>query len=159
MVIFYLQAKQCMQKLLLTETFDSFSFLEGDVASFCTFHIDGKLHKDFFEEAPAEEYTDWGQVKERFLAVIKGKKTPLSFRFILSLSPSDLPAFLHENDLAFRFEEIQGLYLNIRFDEGRLSLITGTSLHTFTMDKSVEHTWDLYVERFLTKAGLTFEQG
>ena len=46
-------------------------------------------------------------------------------------------------------EDVQGLYLNIRYDGKHLSCITGTSFKTFTLDKSLEHAWDEMVQKFL----------
>ena len=52
MIIFNLKTKNCMQHLLLKTTFDSFSLIEGEITTYNTFHIDGYLHKKFFEVAP-----------------------------------------------------------------------------------------------------------
>ena len=43
------EVKECMSKLLLSETFDSFLFIEGEVTTFATFSIDGYLKKDFYD--------------------------------------------------------------------------------------------------------------
>ena len=42
--------KECMSKLLLSETFDPFLFIEGEIMTFGTFAMDGYLKKDFYEE-------------------------------------------------------------------------------------------------------------
>ena len=47
--------KSFMSHLLLKETFDNFSFIEGEIITFNTFRIDGYMQKDFFnseEEIP-----------------------------------------------------------------------------------------------------------
>ncbi len=46
-------------------------------------------------------------------------------------------------------EQIQGLYLNIRYEDGALYCVTGTSLHLFTMDKTLENEWDKAVAKFM----------
>ena len=38
-----------MSQLLMTETFDRFSFIEGEIVTFNTFKLDGYLQKDFFD--------------------------------------------------------------------------------------------------------------
>ena len=86
-----------MSQLLMTETFDRFSFIEGEIVTFNTFKLDGYLQKDFFDApdgyesesspTPLEEYSRWGDIREFCFSLIKGKRTPLSFRLILSLSP------------------------------------------------------------------------
>ena len=49
----------------------------------------------------------------------------------------------------YRPEEIRGLYLNFHYDGHHLQCITGTSLNTFTMDKSIEREWDQEVKNIL----------
>ena len=56
-----------MSQLLMTETFDRFSFIEGEIVTFNTFKLDGYLQKDFFDApdgyesesspTPLEEYS------------------------------------------------------------------------------------------------------
>ena len=41
--------KGFMSQLLLSETFDNFSFIEGEIVTFNTFKIDGFIQKDFFD--------------------------------------------------------------------------------------------------------------
>ena len=55
--------KECMGKLLLSETFDPFYFIEGEIVTFNTFTMDGFLKKDFFEE----ELPRWEGDTHRFL--------------------------------------------------------------------------------------------
>ena len=78
-------------------------------------------------------------------------------QFILSLAKDQFEAFLTEHDLTYRPEEIQGLYLNFRYDGLALQCITGTSMNTFTMDKSVEKAWDEYVQKFFASQELDFD--
>lgn len=148
MLILTLETKPCMSQLLLKETFDSFSFIEGEITTYNRFTIDGHIHKTFFEDPPACDYSSWKDLKDYCCTIIKGKRTPLSFKLIFSLAREEFPAFLADNQLSYRPEEIQGLYLNIRFDGSSLQCITGTSLNTFTMDKSIDTIWDSFVKTF-----------
>lgn len=148
MIVLQLNAKSCMAHLLLRPTFHPFSFIEGEVTTYNKFHIDGRLHKDFFDEAPTREYSSWQEIQAHFLAIIRGKRTPLNFKIILSLAKENFAAFLNKNGLSFRPEDIQGLYLNFRYDGTQLECITGISMNTFTLDKSLEQEWDKYVQRF-----------
>ncbi|MEY8508677.1 DUF5721 family protein [Lachnospiraceae bacterium 42-17] len=149
MIVIDLNAKICMAHLLLKPTFHHYSFIEGEVTTFNKFHIDGRIHKDFFDEKPEKEYSSWGEVQEYFLAVIKGKRTPLNFRLILSMAQEDFATFLNSRSLSFRQEEIRGLYLNFRYDGSNLQCVTGVSMNTFTMDKSLEQEWDGYAKEVL----------
>lgn len=159
MIILDLKTKACMAHLLLKSTFDHFSLIEGEVTTFNRFYIDGHIHKDFYEEAPDAEYSRWGNLREHFYQMIRGKRTPLSFKIILSLAKDEFAHFLNQHEIAFRPEDIQGLYLNLRFDGSCLQCVTGTSMNIFTMDKSLEKAWDDYVQTFFSDCGIEFEMG
>ena len=149
MIVIDLNAKICMAHLLLKPTFHQYSFIEGEVTTFNKFHIDGRIHKEFFDEKPEGEYSSWKEVQDFFLSVIKGKRTPLNFRLILSLSKENFSSFLSERGLSFRPDEIQGLYLNFRYDGSNLQCVTGVSTNSFTMDKTLEQEWDVYAKKIL----------
>lgn len=151
--------KVFMKHLLLMETFDHFLFIESEITTFNKFSINGYLQKDFFEgeEKPALEFAFWNQVREFCFSIIKGKQTPLNFKIIFSLSPENIARLISQYQLDFHPENVQGLYLNIRFDGNALQCITGTSLKTFSMDKSLEQAWDKMVQRFFTQKGIDFE--
>ena len=148
--------KNFMTHLLLSDTFDNFLFIEGEIVTFNTFTIDGYIQKGFYEES-MDGYSSWKQLRELCFSIIKGKRTPLSFRFVFSLSPENIARLIEQKGLDFQAADVQGLYLNIRFDGARLQCITGTSLKTFSMDKSLEREWDAMVPRFFDKKGLAFE--
>lgn len=148
MIRLNIDTKKCTTELLLRNTFDEFLLIEGTITTFNEFHIDGYLHPDFFEENPERKYSLWREVREYCFSIIKGKRTPLNFKFIFSLSPTSIRKFLLTQDLDFQPENVQGLYLNLLFDGTSLTCITGTSLTLFTLDKSLEHAWDKWVRNF-----------
>ena len=151
--------KLFMKHLLLTETFDHFLFIEGEITTFSKFSIDGYLQKSFFEdtEQPNVEFSFWKQIRDYCFSIIKGKQTPLNFKFIFSLSPENTARLITQNQLDFHPEDVQGLYLNIRFDGTDLLCITGSSLKTFSMDRSLEQAWDKMVQKFFIQKEIAFE--
>ena len=155
MTIFTLSAKNCMSHLLLKETFDTFLFIEGTITTFNTFSIDGYLQKDFFDEPPYTQYSYWKDLREFCLTIIRGKRTPLNFKIVLSFPPEMFADFLREHQIhTCRPEDIQGLYLNFRYDGSTLQCITGISTHSFLMDKALEKEWDTYAGTFFQKYDL-----
>lgn len=151
--------KDFTSHLLLKDTFDSFSFIEGEIVTYNTFRIDGFIQKDFFDtgtELP--EYSYWKNVRDHCFSVIRGKRTPLSFRFVFSLSRKNINRLVEQSAPSVDPADVQGLYLNIHFENGRLSCITGTSFRTFTLDKTLEHVWDEYAEQFFIRKMIDFNK-
>ena len=151
--------KECMGKLLLSETFDPFYFIEGEIVTFSTFTIDGYLKKDFFDEenAPEREYALWKDMREFCFSIIKGKRTPLSFKFVLGLSDSNIEKLLLQQELDFKPQDVRGLYINLKYDGQNLQCVTGTAMNLFTMDKSLEQAWDKMVQKFFTQKEIKYE--
>ena len=133
MNVYQLSAKNCMSHLLLKDTFDNFSFIEGEITTFNKF-----------------TYSRWNKTRDFCFQIIRGKRTPLGFKIVLALPEDQVPYFLTAHGLTgYRPEEIRGLYLNFHYDGHHLQCITGTSLNTFTMDKSIEREWDQEVKNIL----------
>ena len=66
--------------------------------------------------------------------------------------------FLAERQTGFSPSEVNGLYLNIRYEDRLLSCVTGTSVSRFTLDKTLEHKWDGAVKEFLKEKRIPFEE-
>lgn len=163
--------KNCMAHLLLKETFDSFLFIEGEIVTANTFTIDGFIQKKFYDDSPSTspdnsntisdsimDYASWKELREYCLSIIKGKRTPLSFKFIFNYSPDMIQKLIATAGLDLKAEDVQGLYLNIRFDGEHLICITGTSFKSFTLDKTLEKAWDAYVQQFFEEHGIEYAQ-
>ena len=151
MLIFSLDTKKCMNALLLHPAFDSFLFIEGDITTFNTFQFNGRLKKD------DREYALWRELREFCLSLIKGKRTPLGFHFVLSMSAPNIARLLEQEHLSFAPADVQGLYLNFKYDGTKLSCTTGTSMNLFTLDKSLEQAWDKMAQRIFAKYEIPFE--
>lgn len=150
--------KAFISQLLLKDTFDSFQFIEGEIVTFNTFTIDGYVQQKFFDDdTPQPEYSYWKNIRDFCFSVIKGKRTPLSFKFIFRLSPENTAKLIAQNELDFQPENVQGLYLNIRFDSNGMKCVTGTSLKIFSLDKSLEKVWDTAVQKFFAKKEIAYE--
>ena len=157
-----LDTKKCMNALLLHPAFDSFLFIEGDITTFNTFQFNGRLKKDFFSAEEKEalddrEYALWKELREFCLSLIKGKRTPLGFHFVLSMSAPNIARLLEQEHLSFAPADVQGLYLNFKYDGTKLSCTTGTSMNLFTLDKSLEQAWDKMAQRIFAKYEIPFE--
>lgn len=156
-----LDVKGFMSSLLIHTIFDEFLACEMELSTFVNFTIEGRLNRDWYsgEELEAkEEYALWKDIKPFAYQMMKGNKTPSGFRIVLQYPPEQVSVLLEEGAVGIRQEEIAGLYLHMRFEHKELHLITGTSVKTFTLDKSLDHEWDRYVKEFLKKCGIAIEE-
>ena len=153
------EVKEFMSKLLLSDTFDSFLFIEGEIVTFNTFSINGYLQKDFFDKdmIPERNYSLWKELREYCFSLIRGKRTPLRFKFVFGLSEPNIEKLLRQQGLSFTPQDVQGLYLNISYDGQSLRCVTGTSMNLFTLDKSLEEAWDKMVQKFFVQKEISFE--
>jgi len=159
-----------MNQLLLQDTFDRFFISEAQITTFITFSIDGQMHQEFYEDDSGNNHADnvpegenvhqlnpqarWKDVRPFCLQIMKGRHLPLSFRFVFQLSPGQIRRFLENSDLSYAPDNVLGLFLNIQYRNQILTVTTGSSLRIFSMDHTLDQTWDNYIRRFFTSAGL-----
>ncbi len=153
------KVKESMAKLLLSDSFDNFLLIQAEIVTFNTFTIDGYLKKEFYDEdsRPEREYSLWKELREHCYSVIKGSRTPLRFSIVLGLSEDNTEKLLTQQELPYKTTDVKGLYLNIRYDGEKLICTTGTSMNLFTMDKTLEQTWDKMAQKFLVQKGIEVE--
>lgn len=158
-----LDVKSFMSSILVHTVFDNFLLIDLDIATFNNFHISGFLNKTFYTEEEKEvigerEYSKWGELKPIAFSLIRGNKTPLSFKFVFLLSQSNTEKIRTRSSINLTVEEMGGLFLNVKFENGILNIITGTSMKKFTLDKTLENEWDLDVKKFLSHYEIGFEE-
>ncbi len=157
--------KQFMGKLLGGGDFDSFLLEEASISTYNTFSIDGRQNKDFYtQEEWADknirpyEFTAWKSIRKICFDLIKGSRTPTSFRFVLHLMPEYAANVLQSGDTSTTPDLVKAFVLNIKYDGTALTLVTGTSFNTFVMDKTPDALWDSAVKKFLTKHDIAYEE-
>lgn len=158
-----IEVKECMEHLLRRETFDSFSFIEGDITTFMSYHIDGYLKKEFYNSDEQENisnkiYPTWGESRNYLFQLIKGSHTPLNFKFVLKFSDENTKILLDRHLPTFDINNVSGLFLRFNYENGKLECISGTSTNTFSLDKSLEHVWDDTSLKYLKQKGILFEK-
>jgi len=154
--------KNFMNQLLSTNTFDGFLLEEATISTMNTFSIDGHMNAGFF---PAEEqdkehlpyaFRPWSEIRGLCFDLIKGKHTPLFFKFVLQLKPENMLKLLSQKEGSF--EQVKAFVLNIRYDGSKAILTTGTSYYTFVMDKEADLIWDNSLAAYLDKKGIGYEK-
>ncbi len=153
--------KRFTSRLFVGDTFDKWLVREVSIVTFNTFAIDGRIRQGYYseeelEEKQIEDFSAWKDLKPFCFSLIKGKKLPESFQIVLQAAPSEVNAFLQRSGVEFRADQISGLYLNIRYENGVLHCVTGTSLNIFTLDRQVETEWDEAVKLCLKESELPY---
>lgn len=157
--------KDFMNKLLRSETFDNFLLQEAVISSAANYVIDGRVNQEYFsveelEDAQIMDYPflPFSMLRGNCFDLIKGKKTPASFRFVFLLSPENQKKTLESLHSSFTEKDIRGFFLNLKYQNLTLTLTTGVSYQIFSMDKSLENEWDRLVIRFLKQQNIAFEE-
>lgn len=157
--------KTFMNQLLCSEIFDRFLLLEASVAKEATFSINGRLNASFYtkEELDEQNLSDakilpYAKLRPICYQLIRGSHTPVSFKFILMLSPQNTANTLLHSESGFTESDIKGIFLNLTFQNGQLLLTTGISYASFSMDHTLDQEWDLLVKKFLNKYAIAFEE-
>ena len=152
-------------KLFIREVFDPFWMNQAEITTYNTFSIDGKLHMDFLDsdelqilQKSGRTYSLWKEVKPFCYSVIRGKRTPLSFKIVLQLSKAQTQALVTQAGLSLDPSVISGLYLNLQFKNKILLSTRGTAFNTFIPDKRLEQLWDGMVLDFFSQHQIIFEE-
>ena len=160
-----LDIKEFTRHLLIGTTFHSFLLSEGTITTNHTTVIDGTLHKNFYTDEEQEtlhlgnrDFCTWEEVKPLCFSIIKGKHTPLYFKFIFQLSKDDIEKFLNASGIPMHVDDVFGLFVNLTFDGNTLICTTGTSIRTFTLDKTLDNSWDIWIMTFLKEHGIASEK-
>lgn len=182
-----------MSGLFSGNTFDSFLLMEGTLRTAVTWHLEGRLNREFFgkEEAgdaamqigrstavagkPAAEpgrpssaehpsaseegeHVPWSEIRPLLRELVRGKRTPLSFRFVLCLKPRYMEAMLRKEQDGELLECVGAFVLTILYGADDAQIRTGISMKSFTMNKSADQLWDKAVKRFLQSKDVRFEE-
>ena len=162
------ETKNFMGILLKSDCFEDFLLAEASITTYNTFTIDGHIVPAFYkgdvntpDEEASYQFSCWKDLQELCFQFIRGKRTPVRFHFTLYLKPDKIKAlfaserFNKEHDALP--EELDQLVLNIKYQEGILTLITAVSYHSFVMDKSAERLWDQYMIQFLESKKIFYD--
>lgn len=157
-----LELNRFMAKLLKGEEFDEFLLREGFVKTYMEYRFQGRLFLEYFdaekqEEKENQEYVLWREVKPFIFELIKGKRTPLAFQFNLLLPVGKAAELLAQHQVSVKEEDHPSLYLQLRFEHGVGRILSGASRDTFSMDKSMEETWDKEIKQMLLRMEIPVE--
>ncbi|MDE5748863.1 MAG: hypothetical protein K2I21_14970 [Acetatifactor sp.] len=156
--------KNFMAQLLTGDCFDPFLLAEAVVSTAHTYTIDGHVNREFFTSEEREnsdicpyDFALWQDMKGLLFQLIKGKHTPLYFKFVLHLKPESVSKLLAANSCSLPPEQIKALVLTIKYDGSHAVLTTGTAYHTFVMNKEPDAIWDKALTGYLSRKNIAYE--
>lgn len=132
--------KAFMAALLKSNIFDNFFLREITIHTFASFSINGKK-----TESENNDYCTWEEIKPFAFEVIKGNKLPKLIKIIFSLNP----------DSVLSVDGATALFLNVTYENDSISIITGISTKTFTLDRSNEYAFDEYIKEFFANNNIS----
>lgn len=147
--------KDFTAKLFVAETFDNFLVTEAEFVTAFRTSLDGHLTE---KTEDGREYVRWQQLRPLAFQIIKGKQLPHSFKIVLKLSEENTANTLASLGIPLSAEEVGGLFLNIRYENQQITCITGCSLRTFSLDRTLEKEWDKVLCRFLRHHQIPYEE-
>ena len=128
--------KDFMQHLFTLDTFFDFEVRGIVIHSFTHFEISGQ----------GEEggHCLWEEVMPYVRNILKGKKKPRTMKIILARAN---PETLHPNAAA--------LFVNIIYEEDKITCTTACSQREFELNKAVDNEWDRWILEFFQSKGVT----
>lgn len=140
-----LDIKPFMQLLFQTNTLDHYQFVSANIRTDMSYALDGHINRNFFDEEELssqniadDTYLPWQLAKEKIFLLIKGKRTPSQLKIVLKAKSSQIDSLLKSIKSSLNPNDIDGLFLNISFQENKLNVTCGISYKIFTLDKQIE---------------------
>lgn len=159
------ELKNFMNQLLCSDTFDHFLLKEATIQKDAVWNFDGTVTPDFYSSEELEEqglsglaFLPYGRVRQHCFDLIKGKPGHLLILSLFSALTGQLSRTLASMQTPFTPQDVTGMFLNLKFQNGNLMLTTGVSYRIFSTDKSLEHEWDRLVEIFLKNHNIVIEK-
>ncbi len=154
--------KNFMNGMFAGALFDPFLAVEGSLVTAVTYSFDGHINYDFYPEEEREEqrkyeYQPWSEFKKQALDLIKGKNTPILMKFMFMLKPEKALEMLSKELPDADFSSLKGLLVILKYENGAITLTTGTSYDTFVMSHDTDHVWDNNIKKYFSAKGIDFE--
>jgi hypothetical protein len=138
--------KKFMALVLNDTAFDRLQLRSGELMTRARFEIDGRLNRDFDGIETERAYCLWGEVRHNVFDLIKGKKLPKYIKLVFALDDAAIEQ-LHPNAKA--------AFINMVFENGKITFTTGTAQKNFSMDKGLDEVWEHKVKEMFNKLGIS----
>ncbi len=156
-----LDVKKFTSDLFTDSLFEDLYLISAEINTYNSFVLDGRIRRSYYtseelEKEKIEEYSRWKNLRPICFNLIKGKRLPVSIKLVFKLSDEERLEFMRMHKI--ENSGISELYINIRYEDKKMSCITACSFNSFVLDKSIEKLWDTYVKEYLAKKDIVLEE-
>lgn len=150
-----MDVKEFTKRLFVTDTFDDMFVVEAEFLTFIKYNINGKINKAYFDEENESEYCLWRNIRQICFEIIKGKRTPTAFKLVLKFSEKFTRDWVGENTT----KEVEAdMYMNIRYMDKKLHLISSFSPKIFSVERDLENLFDKFVVEMFKKLNIALSE-
>ena len=130
--------KGFMGRLLKEGIFNDFKVRSVDILAKNRFSLDGEV-----SGGESKDFSMWSEVQPLVFEIVKLMGKPSVMKVVLSHKE---PQAIHENASA--------LFLNLMYENGKVNFTTATSQKAFSLEKTLNSTWDEWVRSFFSSIGI-----
>lgn len=154
--------KGFMNGMLAGNLFDPFLMIEGMLVVSVTYSFDGHINYDFYPEeerdnAKTYEFQPWSEFKKTALELIKGRNSPILVKFMFMLKPDKALEMLSKESPEEDFSSLKGLLVSMKYENGAITLTTGTSYDTFVPSHDTDRLWDSNIRKYFSAKGIDLD--
>lgn len=154
--------KGFMNGMLAGNLFDPFLMIEGMLVVSVTYSFDGHINYDFYPEEDRDsiktyEFQPWSDFKRIALELIKGQNAPILVKFMFMLKPEKAVEMLTKESPEGDFSSLKGLLVSMKYENGAITLTTGTSYDTFVPGHDTDRLWDNNIKKYFSAKGVDLD--
>ncbi len=154
--------KGFMNGMLAGNLFDPFLMIEGMLVVSVTYSFDGHINYDFYPEeerdnAKTYEFQPWSEFRKTALELIKGRNSPILVKFMFMLKPDKALEMLSKESPKEDFSSLKGLLVSMKYENGAITLTTGTSYDTFVPGHDTDRLWDSNIRKYFSAKGIDLD--
>lgn len=161
--------KNLMGKLLIRESFDEFLLEKAQVLTASELVLSGRRNQNWYDSGQWTQmeqelsrdchFMKWKEIKNVIFSYIKGSKSPDLMKISFKASYDQIEKWLENSGTLGTCRELKpDLFLQLRYEQGQLQVMTGIAFPQFQLDRTVEKAWDEAVLQFLRREKVTYEE-
>lgn len=152
--------KDFTTRLFMQDDFDELLLDSAVFRVYADYTIDGHVNSSYFDTDSEELHSDflpWAKYRAVCFQIIKGIRKPTYFKIIFRLSDTARRDFEQHAAILPDAMPVNGLFVNVRYDNGTILITTGVSFQTFCPHRTNEKAYDEYILQYFRKKNIEFD--